>query len=197
MLESLYLKIVESEDGRKSIIRTDTGAVLIDLFLDGVELQDIDSIKIITKREKQIEIEKSEEALRNKIDMRNHMSHFGKLNIEAEEKLARSNLTATEIKLCLMLRSKVSFRNGKVRKDKRKLMQPSDLSKILDVCGKTADKSIKRLIKEEIIKIVPDGKKHIIYFNPYLLYKGSYVEKELFEMFENSKWKNGGKDERD
>lgn len=177
----MELKIIELECGRKAIVRTDTGEILLDAFLD-IDLSTVEAIKIITKQEKEFRETKVEETEKSKVNVK--FKNFGKLNIAAEEKLAKSDLTAIELKMCLFMRSKVTFRSGKVRKDKKRLLKISDLPKILNITKKTADKSLKKLVDKKIVIL----KDEIIYLNPHLLYKGGYVEKELFEMFGENEW---------
>lgn len=179
----MELKIIELENGRKAIVVSETGEVILDAFLD-IDLSTVEAIKIITKQEKEFLETKKEELDKNRVDMKKHIKNFGKLNTDCEYKLAKSDLTASELKICLFMRSKITFRNGKVRKDKKRLLKISDLPAILGITRKTVDKSVKTLIKRKII-IVNDG---IIYFNPHLMYKGSYVEKELFDMFGENEW---------
>jgi len=108
---------------------------------------------------------------------------FGKINMRAFGMICRKYpIFANMIEYVGYQTGKLSYRNGV-------LINRTNLAKACGVSSATVDRQIKGLIKDDVIKIVKDGRNSVFYVNPYIIHIGKCVYQSLVDMFRDTIYK--------
>ena len=152
------------------------------------ELYEGDRHKII--RKKQIDyLEKNGKDIENeKIYNFGQDANFSMLSSYSAKQLADENLTASQYRVMLLMISNTNYKSGLIAFGNNKPMTSEWISKKLNVSIKTSDNCIKVLTDKGIINRSTTNYKTKYYFNPFIQYRGRWINKTLYEMFRNTKW---------
>lgn len=181
-------KVILSADNEGYIIRDETGEIFGKLeHLEA--LPEIETILLIPKREEIYQKEHKAQIRKRYSEFNTSFTNYGKLNLEAIHTISKLNLTAIQLKVFLLLASHTSYVNCIIKKGKRYNMTRKFIAKELGISMASTNAAVKKLEKEEIIKVVKEKKKEKMYFNPYILFKGFGVSNKAYDFFSQSKWK--------
>ncbi|MDE6477469.1 MAG: hypothetical protein K2L48_04815, partial [Mycoplasmoidaceae bacterium] len=160
-------KVILSADNEGYIIRDETGEIFGKLeHLEA--LPEIETILLIPKREEIYQKEHKAQIRKRYSEFNTSFTNYGKLNLEAIHTISKLNLTAIQLKVFLLLASHTSYVNCIIKKGKRYNMTRKFIAKELGISMASTNSAVKKLEKEEIIKVVKEKKKEKMYFNPYI-----------------------------
>lgn len=152
------------------------------------EMFEGDRIKII--RKKQIEfLEKNRQSLeKDKIYSFGQDTKFSMLSSYSAKQLADEKLTATEYRILLAMISNTNYKSGLIAFGNNKPLTTKWLTEKMIIDKKTTRKSVRTLIDLGIIAESTTNHKTQYFFNPYIQYRGRWINKTLYDMFKNTKW---------
>lgn len=104
------------------------------------------------------------------------------------EQLAVLNLTSTEIIIMLYLAEHTRTGSGAILHGNNQPVTRGNIIKRFSICEKTVNKAFKKLEAEGIIARSTTAHKEKYFYNPYVLMRGRYVNKTLYQMFCKTKW---------
>lgn len=141
-------------------------------------------------RKKQIEFSKKhgEELEEDKIYNFGQDRKFSMLSEFSAKQLADEKLTSSEYRIMLVMISNTHYKSGLIAFGNNQPITKEWISKYLKIDKKTTEKSIKTLIDRGIIAQNITNHKIKYFFNPYIQYKGRWINKTLYEMFKNTRW---------
>ena len=113
---------------------------------------------------------------------------FSMLSEYAAKQLADENLTASEYRIMLVMISNTNYKSGLITFGNNRPLTKEWLSKELEISQKTTTNAIKTLIDRGIIAQNITNRKTKYFFNPYIQYRGRWINKTLYEMFRNTRW---------
>lgn len=113
---------------------------------------------------------------------------FSMLSEYAAKQLADEKLTATEYRVLLLMISNTHYKSGLIACANNQSMTKGWITKKLRISAKTTDYAVKTLIDRGIIAQNTTNHKTKYFFNPYIQYKGRWINKTLYEMFRNTRW---------
>lgn len=158
-----------------------------------------DSETQMIKHRKQIEYyEKHKKEIENgKMRDFGQSGRFNMFSLFSIEQLSRESLTSSDYRVLLLMMSGVGYKTGYISMGNNHAMTNEWIAKKLDVDKKTVDRAIKKLIDKGIIAINITEQKKAYYMNPYIQYKGSWISKDLYNMFKDTKWAKQAAEERE
>lgn len=161
------------------IVHAETGEIEKELF---------EGDKII--RKKQIDFSKKHEVdlEEEKIYNFGQDKKFSMLSEYASKQLANEKLTASEYRILLIMISNTNYKSGLIAFGNNQPITKEWISKTLGLTQKTTDNSIKTLIDRGIIAQNITNHKTKYFFNPYIQYRGRWINRTLYEMFKNTRW---------
>ncbi|MDD4429568.1 MAG: hypothetical protein PHG64_14435 [Paludibacter sp.] len=113
---------------------------------------------------------------------------YSLLSEYSARQLADEKLTSTEYRVLLLMISNTNYKSGLIAFDNNKVITKSWVAKTLNISSRTADTAIKTLVDSGIIAENNTNFKTKYFFNPFIQYKGRWINKTLYEMFKNTKW---------
>ena len=104
-------------------------------------------------------------------------------------------LTGNDCKLLLKLIKYISYENGMLTKtgknDSRYALINEDISKLTNINKRSVEKSMKKLVELSIFSRNKYGKCYQYYANPYIFFRGRFINKMLKDMFKKYAVKKG------
>lgn len=113
---------------------------------------------------------------------------FSMLSEFSARQLADEKLTASEYRILLIMISNTNYKSGLIGFKNNKPITKDWISKKLGISKKTTENSIRTLIDRGIIAQNITNHRVKYFFNPYIQYKGRWINKTLYEMFKNTRW---------
>lgn len=177
------IKYIE-EENKYLFLNSMTGEVIG--YLENLS-NDISSINIITKKQEEyLESSKDKYGLEEKTFK--VYSSYVKSNAVVELQLSKLKLTSMQYAIYLLLKNHIAPKTNIVKLKRNQYMNKKYIMEYLGITENYLYKNMKLLEELEIIKIIKKDKKEIIYFNPYISYKGTTISVETEKIFNNSKW---------
>lgn len=141
-------------------------------------------------RKKQIDYLRKNEEQKHKDRMYSfgQDSKFSMLSNYAAKQLADEKLTSAEYRVMLLMISNTNYKSGLVTLGNNHDITADWITKTLKINKKTTDSCIKTLIDKGIIAQNTTNSRTKYFFNPYIQYKGRWINRTLYEMFRNTKW---------
>lgn len=176
--------MIELEEVQKPIsllIDTGTGEVKGEIY-EG------DKVRILRKRQLDYVKTNAEEINKERMYYFGQDENFGMISEFASKQLADEKLTATEYRIVLIMMANTHYKSGLIAFKNNIPLSIEWLAKKLNISIKTAEKSINTLIDKGIIAQNTTHFKTKYFFNPFILYKGRWINRTLYEMFRNTKW---------
>lgn len=124
-------------------------------------------------------------------------NNFTMLNQYAAKQLSKEKLTAADYKIIFLLISNTNYKSGLITKGNNHNVDEPWIADSLNLNLKTVERAIKKFNKEGIIYKGMIIDKIQYFFNPYIQYKGAWINKTLYEMFKDTKWAKQAKEERE
>jgi len=152
------------------------------------ELYEGDRVKVVRKANAEYFQKNKEEIEEEKVYNFGQDKRFSLLSEYAAKQLADEKLTATEYRVVLLMISNTHYKSGLVAFKNNLLVTKENIAKVLDITEKTAENAIKTLIDRGIIAQNITNHRVKYFFNPYIQYKGRWINKTLYEMFKNTRW---------
>ena len=169
---------MDDENVSKYLIDSETGE-LIDTIYNG------DKLKKVTK--KQLDY-------LNETTLINENKSWNKAINSSVILLATSKLTTTECQILFVLMAHIGWNKYSQYAIKFKnrcffrFLNSNDIKEIIKCSDSSFNRGIKSLEEKEIIKIEKNGKENIYIINPFLMYNGTRIPKEIYKKFEKSKF---------
>lgn len=163
----------------KFVVDAETGAVEDDMF---------EGDWIVRKKQREY-LEKNSDEIENE-----RMYNFGQdekfsiLSSYSAKQLANEKLTGAEYRMLLLMISNTNYKSGLVTLGNNHDITVEWLTKTLKISKKTTENCLKTLIDRGIIARNTTNHKTKYFFNPYIQYRGRWINKTLYEMFKNTKW---------
>lgn len=107
-----------------------------------------------------------------------------------------TDVKSSNLKLFIFFISLVNSSDGILRYKNRPI-NASNLMKVSGTYARGYNKFIEELLEQDVIKKIKKGRQIFYCFNPYLCSRGKRVKKELFELFEKSRWNRRVTNKRD
>jgi len=117
----------------------------------------------------------------------NDNEQFIKLYKKSIEEVVKI-LSLAEINLFNFILQYLPYQDCILRHDNNQFLLRKNISDKLDISLNMLDKTIRKLIKNEIIIKQCNGKEICLIMNPFIVTNGIYIKKEFFEMFKYTKW---------
>lgn len=144
--------------------------------------------RIVSKKQKNYSNKNKEELEKDRIYNFGQDNKFSMLSEYAAKQLADEKLTASEYRVLLLMISNTHYKSGLIALGNNQPISKDWVSKYLKVDKKTTEKSFKTLIDRGIIAQNTTNYKTKYFFNPYIQYRGRWINKTLYEMFRNTRW---------
>jgi hypothetical protein len=112
---------------------------------------------------------------------------FLKIYLNNIKKLYK-HLSSSEIKLFYLLTNYISYKTCELKNNNGTYLSAKQLSKFMNISIQMIYVTINKLIKKEIILKQKHGKKSIYIMNPFICFKGLYINKSVYELFKNTIW---------
>jgi len=109
------------------------------------------------------------------------------------QEIAKLKFTATDILVMLYLAEHTRTGSGAILHNNNQPITKENIVKIFSLSSKTIDTVFRRLEDSGIIAVCITEKKKKYFFNPYILMRGRYVNKTLYQMFNKTYWYKFGK----
>jgi predicted transcriptional regulator len=165
------------------------------------EIKDVidEGDKYFIKRKKQIEYydKNKKEITDSKIVNFGQSRNFTMLNQYAAKQLSKEKLSSAEYSIIFLMISNTNYKSGLITKGNNHDVDEKWIADTLDISLKTAERSIKKFVTRGIIYKGTTNSKVQFFFNPYIQYKGAWINKTLYEMFKGTKWAEQAKEERE
>lgn len=180
-LEKFFRGVISVEEVVGYVIDGETGEIR-DQFYQG------DEVRI--KRKEQVEYyQKSKKEIeKDKVYNFGQDRKFSMLSEYAAKQLADEKLTATEYRVLFLMISHTHYKSGLIAYGNNQFITKGWITKKLRISAKTTDYAVKTLTDRGIIAQNTTNHKTKYFFNPYIQYKGRWINKTLYEMFRNTRW---------
>ena len=149
--------------------------------------------RIVSKKQNEYSLKSKEESIKDKIYNFGQDRRFSMLSSYSAKQLASEKLTAAEYRVLLLMISNTNYKSGLITIGNNHNITSDWITKILDISKKTTASCIKTLVDKGIIATTTTNYKTKYFFNPYIQYKGRWINKTLYEMFKNTKWSKQNK----
>lgn len=161
------------------VIDAETGEIKRELFPGD---------RIITRKQREYREKNIEELEEDKIYNFGQDKKFSMLSSYSAKQLADERLTSTEYRILLLMISNTNYKSGLITLGNNHDITNDWITKTLKINKKTTDSCIKTLMDKGIIATNTTNHKTKYFFNPYIQYKGRWINRTLYEMFKNTKW---------
>ena len=106
---------------------------------------------------------------------------FIKLNLSAAWELRK-------FKLSYLLMEYIEYQTGRLVFNNGVPINRKNLAKACGVSQVTINRQLPKLIENEIVRVVKNGRDDVFFFNPFIAHIGKQVTNSLYEMFKDSYW---------
>lgn len=113
---------------------------------------------------------------------------FSMLSEFSARQLADEKLTSAEYRVLLIMISNTHYKSGLVAFKNNRPITEEWLAEHLGLTDRTIKNSIKTLVDKGIINRSTTNHKTQYFFNPFIQYRGRWINRTLYEMFKNTKW---------
>lgn len=168
---------------------------IIDLITGEItnELYEGDRHRIIRKKQIDYSSKNGDAIEEDKMYEFGQDTKFSMLSSFSAKQLADENLTSAQYRVMLLMISNTHYKSGLIAFKNNKPMTSEWITKALNINARTTDNSIKTLIDKGIIAQNITNHRVKYFFNPYIQYRGRWINRTLYEMFKNTKWSNQDK----
>lgn len=163
------------------VINRGTGEILEE-FYEG------DKVRVVRKAQVEYHRKNAKEIEKDKVYNFGQDKKFSMLSEYAAKQLADEKLTATEYRVLLLMISHTHYKSGLIAYGNNLPMTKNWISKKLNISLRTTESSVKTLIDRGIIAQNTTNHRTKYFFNPYIQYKGRWINRTLYEMFKNTRW---------
>ena len=147
-----------------------------------------DKLRIVRKSQAEYYQKHKEEIEKDRVYNFGQDKNFSMLSEYAAKQLADEKLTSSEYRVLLLMISHTHYKSGLVAYGNNQPMTKEWVSEKLNIGKKTVDNAIKTLIDRGIIAENNTNHRTKYFFNPYIQYKGRWINRTLYEMFKNTRW---------
>lgn len=172
-----------------TIIDTETGEICGSFNPEYQEIKNKKQIEYYDKHKKEIEKDKMYDF--------GQSTKFTMLNQHAALELANENITGSEYQIMFLMMSKTNYKSGLITKGNNHSVDADWLVEQLNIKKATVEKCIKKFVDKGIIYKGQTAFKVQYFFNPYIQYRGAWINATLYEMFKNTKWAKIAKEARE
>ncbi len=165
----------------KHIVDTKTGEVIDELY-EG------DKYRIMRRQQIEFYNEHGEKIRSNTMNYFGQDENFSMLSEFSAKQLADEKLTSTEYRILLIMISNTHYKSGLVAFKNNRPITEEWLVNYLKLTDKTVKNSIKTLVDRGIINKSTTNYKTKYFFNPFIQYRGRWINRTLYELFKNTKW---------
>lgn len=144
--------------------------------------------RIMRKKQREYLEKNRDELEKDKIRDFGQDKRFSMLSSYSAKQLADEKLTGAEYRVLLIMISNTNYKSGLVTLANNHPMTVDWVTKTLNITKKTTEKCFRVLADKGIIHHGTSSKKTKTFFNPYIQYKGRWINKTLYDMFKDSKW---------
>lgn len=180
----LVLGVILLEDMKQPIdyiVNAETGEIKDEIY-EG------DRYKITRKKQLEYCLKNGEEIEKGKIYNFGQDKRFSMLSEYAAKQLADEKLTSSEYRILLAMISNTHYKSGLIAFRNNQPITKDWLANNLDLSPKTVDNAVQTLIDRGIIAQNVTNHRTKYFFNPYIQYRGRWINKTLYEMFRNTRW---------
>lgn len=163
------------------IVNAETGEVKDEIYKG-------DRYRITRGKQREYYNKHGEELEKDKVYNFGQDKRFSMLSEFSAKQLADEKLTASEYRILLVMISNTHYKSGLIAFRNNKPISIDWLAKSLKLSKKTVENSVQTLIDKGIIAQNITNYRTKYFFNPYIQYKGRWINKTLYEMFKNTKW---------
>lgn len=170
------------EDARKPVkyvIDAETGAISDGMF---------EGDWIFRKKQREYLEKNSDEIENGRIYNFGQDEKFSMLSSYSAKQLANEKLTGAEYRMLLLMISNTNYKSGLVTLGNNHDITVEWLTKTLKISKKTTENCLKTLIDRGIIAQNITNHRTQFFFNPYIQYKGRWINKTLYDMFKSTDW---------
>lgn len=161
------------------VVNTDSGAIETEMF---------EGDRIVRKKQIEYSSKNREEIEKDRVYNFGQDKKFSMLSSYSAKQLADEKLTSSEYRVLLLMISNTNYKSGLIAFGNNKAVTGEWITKTLNINKKTTDSCIRTLVNKGIIYQGATNHKIQYFFNPYIQYKGRWINKTLYEMFKNTKW---------
>ena len=172
-----------------SIIDTETGEYRGNFNPEFQEIKNKKQIEYYEKHKAEIE--------KNRIYNFGQSNKFTMLNQNAARELANEKITGSEYQIMFLMMANTNYKSGLITKGNNHSIDMEWLSEQLNIKQVTVERCIKKFIDKGIVCKGETASKIQYFFNPYIQYKGAWINATLYAMFKNTKWALQAKEERE
>lgn len=162
-------------------VNTETGEIT-DVIYEG------DVVRVVRNKQTKYYQNNKKEIEKDRIYRFGQDKNFSMLSEFSARQLANENLTSSEYRVLLLMISNTNYKSGLVTLDNNWPMTKDHVSKALDLSSKTVERCLCVLVNKGIINRSTTNHVTKYFFNPYIQYKGAWINRTLYEMFKNTKW---------
>lgn len=177
-----YLGVILLENTQQPIslvVNADTGEIEKELF---------PGYRIVAKKQIEYNEKNREEIESDRMYYFGQDNKFSMLSSYSARQLADEKLTATEYRVVLLMISNTNYKSGLITIGNNHSMDAKWISNALKINIKTAESCLKTLTDRGIIAQNTTNFKTKYFFNPYIQYRGRWINRTLYEMFKNTRW---------
>ena len=147
-----------------------------------------DKYRIIRKSQIEYAKKNKDELEKQRIYKFGQDERFSMLSSFSAKQLANEKLTGAEYRVLLIMISNTNYKSGLVTLGNNHDITVDWLSKALKISKNTTDSCIKTLVDRGIIARNTTNHRTQYFFNPYIQYKGAWINKTLYDMFKHTYW---------
>lgn len=163
------------------IVNTETGEIVDEVY-EG------DRLKIVRKGQTEYYKKNAKEIEKDKVYNFGQDKNFSILSEYSARQLADEKLTSAEYRVLLLMISNTNYKSGLIAFGNNLPMTNEHITKRLNINNKTTESCLKTLVDKGIINKSTTNHVTKYFFNPFIQYKGRWINKTLYEMFKNTKW---------
>ena len=167
--------------------------------ITGEQLKDFNRAtqEITSRKQAEYYIKHKKEIEEEKVYDFGQSGNFTMLNQFAARQLSKEKLTGADYKIIFLMISNTNYKSGLITKGNNHDVDEKWIADNLDIDLKTVERAFKKFTKGGIIYKGTTNEKVQYFFNPYIQYKGAWINKTLYEMFKGTKWAEQAKLERE
>ena len=169
----------EKQDKHYIVADPETGEI-VDRIYGGDRIVRKKQIEFYSKNEKEIE--------KDRVYNFGQSDKFTMLSQNAAKELSKMKITGSEYQIMFLMMANTNYKSGLITKGNNHNIDENWIAEQLNINIITVERCIKKFNDKGIIYKGEISFKIQYFFNPYIQYKGSWINKTLYEMFKNTPW---------
>ena len=169
----------EKKDKQYVVLDSETGEI-IDRMYDGD--------RIVRKKQIEYYNKNAEEIEKDKVYSFGQSDKFTMLNQYAAKELSRMRITGSEFQIMFLMMANTNYKSGLITKGNNHNINEEWIAEQLGINIVTVGRCIRKFVDKGIIFKGETAFKIKYFFNPYIQYKGAWINKTLYEMFKGTVW---------